>query len=147
MHLLEVEEEEGGSPSSSTSSPPVLWPPQGAAAHLRNVPDVVEVQVQQFQPAETQDTIIIGTSRIQWEESAGGWGGVSVQVAESPAEAAEGPGHGVQAVPLRNEDLELHQSLDVLRQVLQAVGSQLEEHLQGGRREGGADRCAVVGAA
>lgn len=51
-----------------------------------------------------------------------------------PAEAAEGLWHSMQAIPLHNEDLELPQSLNVLRQVLQTVGGQVEEHLQEEKR-------------
>lgn len=48
-----------------------------------------------------------------------------------PGEAAEALGEGLEAVPLHYEDPELHQSLNVLSQALQAVGGQVEEHLEG----------------
>lgn len=50
-----------------------------------------------------------------------------------PGEATEGLGQRVEAVSLHDEDLELSQGLNVLRQVLQAVTGQVEENLQGGR--------------
>lgn len=48
-----------------------------------------------------------------------------------PGEAAEGLGQRMEAVSLHDKDLELHQSLDVLCQVLQTVAGQVEEHLSG----------------
>lgn len=39
----------------------------------------------------------------------------------------------MEAVSLHDEDPELGQGLNVLRQVLQAVTGQVEEYLQGGR--------------
>lgn len=50
-----------------------------------------------------------------------------------PGEAAQGLGQRVEAVSLHDEDLELGQGLNVLRQVLQPVTGQVEEYLQGGR--------------
>lgn len=42
-----------------------------------------------------------------------------------PGEEAEGPGKRVEAVSFCDEDLELHKSLDVFRQVLQTVAGQI----------------------
>lgn len=51
-----------------------------------------------------------------------------------PGEAAERLGHRVEAVPLHDEDLQLHKRLDVLCQVLQTVTGQVQEHLEAERR-------------
>lgn len=51
-----------------------------------------------------------------------------------PGEAAEALWKSLETVPLHDEDPELHQSLNILSQALQAVGGQVEEHLQGAER-------------
>ncbi len=62
------------------------------------------------------------------------WGFLVAGEVGLPGKAAEGLRQRVEAVSLHNEDLELNQSLDVLRQVLQTVTGQVKEHLQGQRR-------------
>lgn len=47
-----------------------------------------------------------------------------------PGEAAEGLWQRLETVSLNYQDLELHQGLDVLSQVVQAVTGQVQEHLR-----------------
>lgn len=89
--------------------------------YLWYILNVVKIQIQQLQPGHNQTT--------HQMEGLPGKEGYLPDGEGLPDEAAEGLRQRVETVSLHNEDLELHQSLNVLCQVLQMVTGQMEEHL------------------
>lgn len=125
VHLLKTSSSSSSASSLFTSIFSLI------SDYLWYIFNVIKIQIQQFQPVE--DYITSNPEQVPPNSynqlKAPAEDEVLLCELMLPGEVAEGLWQRVETVSLHNEDLEFHQSLNVLSKVLQTVEGQMKEHL------------------